>query len=243
VQRRKTEVERIKNALKTAEKRKKVITKKIPKIKIDKNKVKRVNVIETAGEKLQEVKSYSFTRLKPNHLFSRYTSAHRERYLRQYHSEVRRLLPQLVRGEGPIHVDLAYKRLNTAFRLKRATQYFREAFNEELKKANSKTIELKGKFLWPKNYKDIEIRVPVEGVRESFRSVEHITQEEISKAMSLVAQYSLGLKEEALLRETANLLGFRRMGSNIIEIFESILGEDLKSGKLTQIGNLIIASR
>jgi hypothetical protein len=244
VQRRKTEVERLKNALKTAEKsRKEVNTKIIQKSKLAKNKVKRVKVIETTGEKLQEVRPYSFVRLKPNHLFSRYTSTHKERYLRQYHSEVRRLLPQLVRGEGPIHIDLAFKRMNNAFRLRRATQYFREAFNEEVKKADGNSIEIKKEFLWSKNKKGVEIRVPVEGVKESFRSIEHVSPEEISKAMFLAAKHSLGLKEETLLNETASLLGFKRMGSNINETLKSIFDEDIKSGKLAQNGNLIIASQ
>ena len=126
---------------------------------------------------------------------------------------------------------------------KHASKYADIHFNEEVKKADGNTIEIKREFLWPKDKKEVEIRVPVEGVKESFRSIEHVSPEEISNAMFLAAKHSLGLKEETLLNETASLLGFKRMGSNINETLKSIFDEDIKSGKLAQNGNLIIASQ
>ena len=140
--------------------------------------------------------------------------------MKQYHSEVRRLLPGVVKYEAPIHMEQAYKRLNKAFRLARATKPFKEAFEEEAKNLSRKgTIKLRDGFLWPPKEEEIRVRVPVEGVKESFRPVEHIAAMEIEKAMLIVAGHSFqGMGMETLLLETAKLLGFRRIGPNIEEV-------------------------
>jgi hypothetical protein len=240
VQRRETEVKRLDKALKAAEKKpKKAIAKKEP-VEPKRNDFKKVRVIETPGEELPEVEPYRFANLRPRHLFSRYSPEHRERYLRQYHSEVRRLLPQLVRAEGPIHVDLAFRRMNSAFRLRRATQSFREAFDEEVSNAVKKSMSIKEAFLWPKGAEKIRVRVPVEGVKESFRLIEHIPPEEIRQAMLLVAGHSLGLRESSLLNETARTLGFKRKGENILNSLRSVYDKASVDGLLTLEEGLVI---
>ena len=240
VQRRETEVKRLEKALKAAEKKpKKAIAKKEP-VAPKRNDVKKVRVIETPGEELPEVEPYRFANLRPRHLFSRYSPEHRERYLRQYHSEVRRLLPQLVRAEGPIHADLAFRRMNSAFRLRRATQSFREAFDEEVNNAVKKSMSIKEAFLWPRGAEKIRVRVPVEGVKESFRLIEHIPPEEIRQAMLLVAGHSLGLRESSLLNETARTLGFKRTGENIVNSIRSVYDKASVDGLLTLEEGLVI---
>ncbi len=62
----------------------------------------------------------------------------------------------------------------------------------------------------------------MEGVKESFRPIEHIPPEEIRQAMLLVAGHSLGLRESSILNETARTLGFKRMGENILASLRSI---------------------
>ena len=117
-------------------------------------------------------------------------------------------------------MEQAYRRLNKAFRLARATKPFKDAYEEEVKNLSTKGfIKLKEKFLWPLKEEEIRVRVPVEGVRESFRPIEHIASMEVEKAMLIVAGYSFqGIGLESLLIETAKLLGFRRIGPNIEEV-------------------------
>jgi hypothetical protein len=181
-----------------------------------------------------------FVKLKPEHLFTRYSSEHRDRYLKQYHSEVRRLLPQLVRGEGPIHVDLAFRRMNSAFRLSRATRAFRAAFQEEVDAAAKDRIDVSGNFLWPKGRDTVRMRAPVDGVAESFRPIEYIPPEEVLTALKMVAGYSLGIREETLLNETARLLGFKRMGPNILEALRVVYRGALDSGALGVEDGLVV---
>jgi len=240
VQRRETEVKRLEKALKESEKdRIKASPRKAPP-KPEKNDIKKVKVVDTPRGELPEVEPYRFVKLRPNHLFSRYSPEHRERYLRNYHSEVRRLLPQLVRGEGPIHVDLAFRRMNRAFRLSRATRHFREAFKEEIEKAAEERIDVRGEFLWPPGLEKAKIRVPVEGVEESFRPVEWIPPEEVIKAMSMVVSHSLGIREETLLNETARLLGFKRMGPKIMDALKDAYEGARSAGMFSVREGLIV---
>jgi hypothetical protein len=240
VQRHETEVRRLGRALRDAGKGPKKVVAKKERVSPKRNEVKKVKVEEASSDELPEVEPYRFVNLKPKHLFSRYSPEHRERYLRQYHSEVRRLLPQLVRAEGPVHVDLAFRRMNNAFRLRRATQSFREAFNEEVEKAGKRSITVREVFLWPRNLDKVRVRVPVEGVKESFRPIEHIPPEEMKQAMLLVAGHSLGLKEGSFLDAVARLLGFKRMGANILDLLRSVYEKAREDGALVLEDGLVI---
>jgi hypothetical protein len=241
LQRRETEVRKLRRALQKVEKipKKAVVKEEI--IKPKNNEIKKARVVEATGDKLPDVEPYQFGNLRPKYLFSRYSPEHRERYLKEYHSEVARLLPQLVRIEGPIHIDLAFKRVNNAFRLKRATKSFYEAFMEEVKRAGKKSVVIKGSFLWPQNNK-VRIRSPVEGVRESFRNIEHIPQEEIIQAMLLIAEHSFGLKEEPFINETARLLGFKRIGKNIMDTIKAVFDDAKMDGIIHIEDGMVVLS-
>ena len=202
--------------------------------------LKKVKVMDIPSGGLPEVEPYRFVKLKPEHLFTRYSSEHRDRYLKQYHSEVRRLLPQLVRGEGPIHVELAFRRMNSAFRLSRATASFRAAFQEEVETAGKGRIDVRGDFLWPKGRDSVTVRAPVEGVDGSFRSIEYIPPEETLLALTMVAGHSLGIREETLLNETARLLGFKRMGPNILETLKVVYRKAIDTGVLRVEDGLVM---
>jgi hypothetical protein len=246
VQRRETEAKRLAKALKDAEKGPRQETRKEakkPPAKPERNSVKKVKVLDTPPGELPEVEPYRFVKLKPEHLFTRYSSEHRTRYLKQYHSEVRRLLPQLVRGEGPLHMELAFRRMNSAFRLSRATRAFRAAFQEEVDAAGKDRIDVRGDFLWPKGRDTVRVRAPVDGVAESFRPIEYIPPEEALTALTMVAGYSLGIREETLLNETARLLGFKRMGPNILEALRVVYRGALDSGALGVEDGLVVLKK
>ncbi len=229
--RRETESKRLAKALKNAENRPWQVEKKSL-LKPKKRVAMKVKIVDSPPRDLPEVEPYRFVKLKPEFLFARYSPEHRIRYLNQYHSEVKRLLPQLVRGEGPIHKDLAFKRLNNAFRLKRATRAFRDAFEEEIELAGKNKIDIKGNFLWPRGKNNVKVRAPVEGVIDSFRLIEHIPPEEVLLSMVLLVGHSFGIAENTLLLETARLLGFKRISNNILENLRMVYHEALNSGIL-----------
>jgi len=245
VQRRETELTRLKNALTEAERgsRRRSVQRSTRGVSERKprREVRRARVVEMKGNRLPEVEPYRLAKLVPRHLFSRYSPEFKERYLRQYRSEVRRLLPILVKGEGPIHVEHALKRINASLRLRRALPSFKKAFEDAMDDCSRKGLILvRGGFLCPRPSVDVKVRTPVEGVEETFRPIRYIPPEEIRGALTLIAGHSLGLSVESLLNETAHLLGIKRVGSQVraalTEAFEALMGEGvltLREGLVT----------
>jgi hypothetical protein len=88
-------------------------------------------------------------------------------------------------------------------------------------------------FLWPSSGGTVDVRVPVEGVRESFRPIEHIPVEEMRRAMVLVAGHSLGIGEETLVNETARLLGFKRRSDNISSTLRRVCADLKRARRIT----------
>jgi hypothetical protein len=59
----------------------------------------------------------------------------------------------------------------------------------------------------------------------------------------MVAVYSLGIREETLLNETARLLGFKRMGPNILEALRVVYREAIDSGALGVEDGLVVLKK
>lgn len=235
VQRRETELKRLREALRKAERGRRSATRTPRRTPRRRKEVRRVRVMETTGDRLPEVEPYRLAKLRPRHLFTRYSPEYRERYLRQYRSETRRLLPILVREEGPIHREHAYRRLNASLKLRRSTPLFRKAFDETVRECSRRgTLHVRGEFLWPRQPVEVKVRVPVEGAEETFRPIRHIPPEEIRGAMTLIAGHSLGLSAESLLNGTARLLGFKRMGDTIRTALEETFEALKREGTLIE---------
>jgi hypothetical protein len=238
VQRRETEIRRLRKALREAEQSvgrsylrrsdKKSLNRR------PRREIRQIKVVETRGDGLPGVEPYHIADLKPRHSFEKYSPRHKARYLQQYRSEATRLLPKLVKEEGPIHAEHAYRQLNAALRLGQSTP-FKKVFGETVQECHKKRrIAVKGDFLWPKSAIGLKVRVPVDGVEGTFRPIGHIPQEEIKRAMVLVAGHSLGLGVESLLKETARLLGFKRLGNTIRTILQEVYETLTEEGTLIQ---------
>jgi len=120
-----------------------------------------------------------------------------------------RLLSELVKEEGPIHIDYAFQRLAKAWGLKRAGVKVNTAAKVALDTLiKDKRVVLKGKFLWPPDKMEIPIRTPAVGIPESTRPPEYIPPEEIENAMKTITQYAVGISPESLINETAKVFGW-----------------------------------
>ncbi|MGB9841524.1 MAG: DUF3320 domain-containing protein [Candidatus Bathyarchaeales archaeon] len=141
-----------------------------------------------------------------------------------------RLLEELVSKEGPIHFDLAVRRLASAWGLKRCgpnvVQAVREALNLLLLDGK---VAVKGHFLWSPNMQDVPVRVPVADVPLTHRALEHIPPEEIEKAMLLIVRYALSISVDSLIVETAKVFGFthikEKSRTRLYEVYRRLLLE------------------
>jgi hypothetical protein len=138
--------------------------------------------------------------------------------------EVHRLLQTLVSVEGPIHLDVAVRRLREAWGLERTGDRIRRAVEDAAGEcAKNDRLRRRGEFLWPAGESALKVRVPVEGVSEAQRDLEMIAPEELQEAMCLLVQQGGGLGEEALLAQTARVFGFRNVGENMRERLRTCL--------------------
>ncbi len=128
------------------------------------------------------------------------------------------LLIRLVSGEGPIHIDVAARRLTAAWGLSRTGVRIMVAVEEAVRGASwQRAIRKQGQFLWPAEQKEVKVRTPVDGDPETERAVEHIAPEEIQAAMRLIISHAVGIGVESLITEVARLFGFARTGDRIYQ--------------------------
>ena len=148
---------------------------------------------------------------------------------------------KLAKQEGPIHIDIVAKRLADAWDLSRVGAKIRRTVELVCEEAqHSGMIQERNGFLWPiPAPQDIIVRVPVEGRPESQRKIEHIPEEEIYRAMQLVAEEAIGISKENLIQETARIFGFQRSVENVYSRLEECLELCLKQEKMIMTGENI----
>jgi hypothetical protein len=144
-----------------------------------------------------------------------------------------KLLAELVQNEGPVHFDYAVERLAAAWGIKQVTPKITHAVKEALNNLiRTQKVVIKGSFLWPTSLKETPIRVPIQGVPESKRKPDYIAPEEVASAMTMVAQYALGISDDSLIAETAKVFGINHSGEEAKEVFSEVLKRLVRERKL-----------
>jgi hypothetical protein len=237
VQQRNSEVKRLKTALEKTMSSSNIYAPNQV-IKTNTRIVSKNKVQEKPSNKLPHIETYDLAEIKPRRFLKLSRIKNRNRYLKQYRSEVRRLIPQLVEVEAPVHYEFAYKRINKVLRI-RSTSAQKEAYWDEIKRIGEKKIRIKGDFLWKRDSSDVSIRAPDAEKPETHRLIQYIPIEEAYEAMLLVAKHSMGISEKSLIYETAYLLGFKRLGSKILKILTEVYQTAVESGKLVKDDNFV----
>ena len=82
----------------------------------------------------------------------------------------------------------------------------------------------KDDFFFPKNYKNIPIRLP------NSRKIQYIHVEELASAMFKILQNILGSDRKSLVDETCRVYGFARAGQNISVAMNNAIDYLVKCG-------------
>ena len=146
-----------------------------------------------------------------------------------------KLLADLIQNEGPVHFNYAVDRLAAAWGIKQATPKIEHTVREALNNLiRTQKVVIKGSFLWPTGLKETPIRVPIQGVPESKRKAEYIAPEEVESAMTMVAQYALGISDDSLIAETAKVFGINHGGDEAKAVFSEVLKRLVRERKLVR---------
>jgi very-short-patch-repair endonuclease len=134
----------------------------------------------------------------------------------RFDAERAMLLAEVVRKEGPIHFELAVRRVIGAWGLARSGQRIIGAMQDAVESGTRRgAFKQRGEFLWPAEMAEVPVRVPVSGEPETRRDIAHIPPEEIQSCLLLIASHAVGVSVEDLVKEAANVFGFERTGDRI----------------------------
>ena len=165
---------------------------------------------------------------------------------------------QVIEFEGPIIDDLLELRVLNSFGVKKRGKNIQPFIDEILEKMNLvKTIQTdsnneKHYVFWPEKYREYgeqvednykQFRCSSDGDdEEKKRPIQYFPQVEIRNVMIALIREKGGYLKDSLLEDTARKLGFKRIGSGIMDTMNIVYSDALLAGKilLDQTGTLRI---
>ena len=154
-----------------------------------------------------------------------------------------KMLDELVQNEGPVHFDYAVERLAATWGLKQVSPKICHAVKEALNNLlREQKVILKGSFLWPIGMKETPVRVPVRGIPGSKRRPQYIAPEEVEAAMMQIAQFALGIGDDSLISETAQVFGIKHLGEDAKVVFNEVFQRLVRERKLVCKDNGLVTA-
>ena len=152
--------------------------------------------------------------------------------------ELAKILNEIVDVEGPIHIELATRRLANALSFQKVGSRVREAVNSSIriliKEGKLKRVN---KFLWPSKYDfNLLVREPVLEEKDSFRTIKFVAREEIELAARNLIQGGFSILEDEVVKQVARIFGFDRTGANIRDRIREIIKQMISRGDLVPKG-------
>lgn len=149
------------------------------------------------------------------------------------------VLIEIVKREGPIHIDLAKRRLISAWGIGRIGSVVEETLERTIRNCiRGNEIHKKGNFLCERDdFKIICVRIPANNDSESIRDPEYICEEEIQLAITLIIKKAIGIEKEALFTEAARLFGWGRSGEKVENAILKAFKNLIKRGDIFLNGN------
>ena len=148
-------------------------------------------------------------------------------------------ISEIVRVEGPVHIDEVARRIANAAGANRVGSRIRKTVNKAIAAAvKRKRVKMRGDFLW-----DPEMETPTVRDRSDLpaqqRKIELIAPEEIDQALLSAVKRAFGIGVEDAIVEAAKSLGFARTSAGMGETIRARVRDLLKRGALAADGDLL----
>ncbi len=142
-----------------------------------------------------------------------------------YDKRISENIQLLIEKEAPITYSLLVKRIAQSFGFARSGVRIQKKIDEILRKMNLKTCVWKEQTYYWKNDQapDEYAGMRYNGEGLAYRDIREVPIQEITNAICYVLFDQISLSEEDLAREAAKLLGYTRMGSNVIPAVKSAI--------------------
>lgn len=146
-----------------------------------------------------------------------------------------KMLWAVVAAEGPIHFDLASRRIADAWGLQRTGNRMVEALQAALNElVHSNLVATKNQFLSDPKTKLLKVRLPNIEDRTTIRKIDHISPEEMALAVTCIIQDAISIPNEQVITQTARIFGFDRTGTAIRDQISALIDQMIKKGTLLQ---------
>lgn len=157
-------------------------------------------------------------------------------------STLAQMLDEVVTIEGPVHFELAARRMAACWGLQRVGSRMLTAVEKAARLILAQgTFEIRGNFIWPKNSAGkLRVRRPVPERQETFRDIEHIPPEETELAMTELVCLALSLTEDELVGQTARVFGFDRTGGRIRTALAETVERAVQQGIIVRRGDRLV---
>lgn len=147
-------------------------------------------------------------------------------------------LAQVVKQEGPIHMDEAAKRLCDSVEVSRVGRRIQDAIKNAVAIGKRKGIFLvRGKFLYGKNQECFPRNRS--GFPANQKKIEMVAPEELDSALVNIAIRAFSIEEGALIKDAVRLLGFDRVTDNIQQVMKNRIAVLLDSESLQKNGEIL----
>lgn len=201
----------------------------------DRNETDQDGFGRDSGEENAQVPDYGFP---PYHPLALGKLGNPEAFYRMAETKARDLLEHLrliVEAEGPVHFEVAMKRLTKAFDISRCGSRIRDLMESCVSAAERQGYcACKDKFLWRPDADDVEVRTN-EGSHFQ-RDISEFALEEIAKAVVTVVEAAHGASEAEVISEVARALGFGRTSNDIRKRIEYATVMALNQGSIERAG-------
>lgn len=153
-----------------------------------------------------------------------------------------KIIRQVIEIEQPIHFEELCRRVAPLFGNQKATSKVRDGVEHIFRWYLAEDIKRNGDFITMKDFDQLQVRTPNE--EDGYiRPITQISDEEIGKAMMIIAKNSYGITPEDLIVTTAREFGYKRTGENIVYSLRNVYDNLLAVGKAKEIdGKVCCAS-
>lgn len=140
----------------------------------------------------------------------------------------------LAHSEGPVHIDVALQRMREAWNIGRVGLRIRVNIESAISQAQ---VAFDGRFIDVPDRTAYVVRVPAED--GPIRSVEHISDQELSLAVELLLKDAGASTIDELMTGVARIFGWNRRGPDITSRLSDVLETLLDSGVLSRTGETL----
>lgn len=164
---------------------------------------------------------------------------HLEMHLPEARGQLRRLIEQVVRQEGPVHEDRVLQTVRRAWGVGRAGNRIRDAFDWAVHDLTRAGLQRDGDGFLSTKFSQLRVvRVPTDD-SDTQREARHIPRAELQLAVSGIVREANTVAHDEVSIHVARLFGWRRRGPDVRAALEEAIDALIRDGALVDDGEYL----